>query len=519
VTVAAGATAEVAFVVACTAATGSLRIRTTTTGDSPDQDGYSTTVDARAAQPIEVNGSLTVSGLNPGSHQVTLGGLASNCTVSGSNPRSATVNAGNTVEINFSVSCPATSTTGSIEITTTTTGSSPDDGYTIVVDAGAAQPIGANTSITVSDIAAGEHQVTLGGIAANCTAAGENPRTVTVTVGATAPVAFSVTCTGPQPSSSKIAFNSFDAGTAAIYVVNPDGTGLTTLTPQGEDDRRPLWSPDRSKLAFVQDRVELWVMSSDGQNRARLTNRLGDGNSTFRWSPDGSMIVFETNDALIECDDDGVPSQCPLPQVWTMRADGSDVTKVADGAAPSWAPDSRRIAFAADRQIQVANADGTGRRTLTNQPGGAYEPAWSPAGGRIAFVTLVQREREVGEILVMNEDGSQVSNLTSGRGHDSEPLWSPNGSKIAFITFDPVPEGTHHELAVMNPDGNGRTILTASDGSATWSPQGDRLAFMRRAFGDPIAIDVYLINVDGGGERNLTNTPEITDDWPSWSSD
>jgi Tol biopolymer transport system component len=42
---------------------------------------------------------------------------------------------------------------------------------------------------------------------------------------------------------------------------------------------------------------------------------------------------------------------------------------------------------------------------------------------------------------------------------------------------------------------------------------------MRKAFGDPIAIDVYIINVDGGGERNLTNTPEISDDWPSWSSD
>ena len=74
----------------------------------------------------------------------------------------------------------------------------------------------------------------------------------------------------------------------------------------------------------------------------------------------------------------------------------------------------------------------------------------------------------------------------------------------------------------MNPDGSNRRILTdnpASDGSATWSPEGDRLAFMRKDFGDPNAIDVYVINVDGTGERNLTNNPEITDDWPSWSSE
>jgi Tol biopolymer transport system component len=128
---------------------------------------------------------------------------------------------------------------------------------------------------------------------------------------------------------------------------------------------------------------------------------------------------------------------------------------------------------------------------------------------------LVQREREVGEILVMNDDGSQVSNLTSGRGYDADPLWSRDGSKIAFTTFDPVLEGTNHEVAVMNPDGSGRRVLTnspASDGRVTWAPEGDRLAFMR-------SIDVYVINVDGGGERNLTNTPEIMDDWPSWSSD
>ena len=521
VTVADGGTAEIAFAIACTAASGSLRITTTTTGDSPDQDGYTASVDGGTAQSIEVNGTRMVSGLNPGSHQVTLGGLASNCTISGSNPRSATVNAGNTVEISFSVSCPVTSPAGSIEITTTTTGNSQDDGYTVALDGGTAQPIGANATVTLANVAAGQRQVTLGGIAANCTVGGENPRRVSVTAGSNSTVRFDITCSTPS-STAKIAFNSWNGGTAAIYVVNPDGTGRTALTPAGEDDRRPLWSPDRSKIAFMRNNVEIWVMSSDGGNRVKLTDRLADGNSPFRWSPDGRMIAFERNDEMVECTLDGVPSLCPLDQIWTMNADGSNLTKVADGTDPSWAPDSRRIAFTADRQIQVANADGTGRRTLTNQSRGAFQPTWSPAGGRIAFVTLVQREGDVGEILVMNDDGSQVSNLTAGRGYDSEPVWSRDGSKIALVTFDPLPEGTNHEVAVMNLDGSGRRVLTsnpATDSDVTWSPQGDRLGFMRKSYGDPTAIDVYVINVDGGGERNLTQNPEITDDWPSWSSE
>lgn len=519
VTLAAGATAELAFAVTCTAATGSLRIRTATTGSSPDQDGYTATVDAGTAQSIAVNGTRTVSGLNPGSHQVTLGGLASNCRVTGDNPRSASVSAGGTVELSFAITCSAA--TGSIGITTATTGASPDDGYTVAVDNGIGQPIGANATVTVSNVAPGVHQVALTGVAANCTVAGENPRPVTVTSGGPASIAFTITCTAPS-SSSKIAFNSWDGGTAAIYVVNPDGTGLTKLTPQGEDDRRPVWSPDRSKIAFQRNSVEIWVMSADGSNRVRVTDRLADGNSPFRWSPDGSMIAFERNDETVECDLDGVPSPCPLDQVWTMRADGTNLRKVGNGTDPSWAPDSRRIAFTAESQIRVANADGTEGRTLTNQARGAFGPAWSPAGGRIAFVTMVQRARDVPEILVMNEDGTQVSNLTSGRGGDTGPVWSRDGSKLTFNTYDPLPEGTNSEVAITNPDGTGRRILTnnpAADADATWSPEGDRLAFMRKAYGDPTAIDVYVINVNGTGERNLTNNPEITDDWPSWSSE
>lgn len=151
-----------------------------------------------------------------------------------------------------------------------------------------------------------------------------------------------------KSSTSKIAFNSWDGGTAAIYVVNPDGTGLTKLTPEGEDDRRPLWSPDRSKIAFVRNTIELWVMTSDGRNRVKLTNHLADGEGVFRWSPDGNMIAFERNDAEVEeCQlDEGELELCPVQQIWTVRSDGSKARKVTDGEDPSWAPNGRRIALA-----------------------------------------------------------------------------------------------------------------------------------------------------------------------------
>jgi hypothetical protein len=86
-------------------------------------------------------------------------------------------------------------TTGSLEITTATSGAEVDpDGYSVQVDAGQPRIIGASATLQDADLAPGNHTVQLAGIAANCSVAGDNPRTVSVTVGVTTPVSFEVTC-------------------------------------------------------------------------------------------------------------------------------------------------------------------------------------------------------------------------------------------------------------------------------------------------------------------------------------
>lgn len=85
--------------------------------------------------------------------------------------------------------------TGAIRVSVTTTGSDLDaDGYAVQLDGGAAVPIAIGGAVTFSPVAVGTHSVALGGIAANCTAAGANPQTVSVTRSATSNVAWSVSC-------------------------------------------------------------------------------------------------------------------------------------------------------------------------------------------------------------------------------------------------------------------------------------------------------------------------------------
>jgi hypothetical protein len=205
VTVPNGGTTSVAFSVTCTpntASTGGIQVTVATTGNSPDPDGYSVSVDGGTGQSIDLNGSRTVANLTPGSHSVELSGVAENCTVGGDNPRTVPVTAGQNAAAAFTVACTTPSPgTGSIQISVATSGSSPDpDGYTLSIDGGQAQSIGVNGSRTVQNVQPGAHTIQLSGAAQNCTVGGDNPRTVNVTAGQAATASFAVSCAATAPS-------------------------------------------------------------------------------------------------------------------------------------------------------------------------------------------------------------------------------------------------------------------------------------------------------------------------------
>src|SRR5262249_57870636 len=114
----------------------------------------------------------------------------------------------------FSVTC--TTPPGNLTANTSTTGSSLDpDGYSVLVDGGAGQAIGINSSFTFTSLSAGSHSVSLSGVASNCTLSGSNPRTVSLPSGGTANTTFSVSCVTPN--------------TAPAVNAGPDETAVTGL--------------------------------------------------------------------------------------------------------------------------------------------------------------------------------------------------------------------------------------------------------------------------------------------------
>src|SRR5213592_2331544 len=199
VTVTAGQTTTEPFSISCVATTGSLTVSTTTTG-SDRPSGYTVSVTGGGSQTIGATGSVTFNGLVTGSHTVTLSEPPSNCSVSGGTSQTVNVAAGQTATASFSISC--TALTGSLTVTTATSGSNPPSGYTVTVDGGQSRSLGLNTSTTYTGLTAANHTVQLNGISANCSVSEANPQTVNVPAGGTAQATFTITCTAPnQPPS------------------------------------------------------------------------------------------------------------------------------------------------------------------------------------------------------------------------------------------------------------------------------------------------------------------------------
>ena len=231
VSVAAGSTANVAFVITCSANAGSIEVSTTTSGDGTDPDGFTLLLDGADRGTIAVSAISSIAGLAPGSHSIGLTGLAANCQVSGENPRTVTVLAGGTAQVAFAVTCTTTGpTTGTLEIVTATTGPAQDaDGYLVSVDGGANQPIGTNATLSLASVSAAQHTVELLGLASNCSVAGDNPLGVAVGPGETARVSFAVTCAATVGSLT-VTIEGLPGGTAAAVTVTGPNDFSQTVT-------------------------------------------------------------------------------------------------------------------------------------------------------------------------------------------------------------------------------------------------------------------------------------------------
>ncbi len=421
-----------------------------------------------------------------------------------------------------------------------------------------------------------------------------------------------------SPDGTRLAFVSSRTGQADIWILDLKSRKLTNVSAHPAGDFRPAWSPDGQWLAFSSDRessrqkftfvtlhsTAIYVMRADGSQSRRVTP-AGAFAGSPSWAPDGKSLIY------YECDLDNV-NKITSPrrlrgttQIATVDLESGDRLVLTQGAgekwsprwlasrqaayvsggpdggvefvsrpagsrgemrSPSWTGDGRTMVFhreagagwppfqrwksldpgfalvrtgvfpsympAGDRiilndqtagilhnNIIAIDADGSHRSTLFHDEArSALAPVISPDGKRIAFGIGSFFQASLGkaraDIAVVNADGSGLTLLTDGSGNFGLPSWAPDGSRIVYRAAGRQDDGLFI-LDVATRSTRHLPGTTSNDNFPAWSPKGDRISFTSNRDGD---YEIYTIRPDGSGLTRLTRNPG-NDAHNSWSPD
>ena len=276
-------------------------------------------------------------------------------------------------------------------------------------------------------------------------------------------------------------------------------------------------------------------------------------NAEAYWSPDGSMLVFQSSP----------PSNLGCDQIYTLDPRTGEKKLVSTNLGRTtcsyFYPGGNRILYSSthhfspacpappDRSrgyvwpvypsydVFVADADGSNLRQLTNSFGYDAEATFSPTGHRIIFTSL--RDGDL-DLYSMLPDGSDVRRVTTRLGYDGGAFYSPDGTQIVWRAHYPETEEERSDylslladglirpsaldIYIADADGSNPRRLTdngAANFAPYWHPSGEKIVFSSN-MGDPAGrdFDIYIINVDGTGLERVTWT-EGFDGFPVFHPD
>jgi dipeptidyl aminopeptidase/acylaminoacyl peptidase len=268
----------------------------------------------------------------------------------------------------------------------------------------------------------------------------------------------------------------------------------------------PQISPDGRQVAFVVTVVEgkskrrsaVWIAPSDGSQPARAFTSGAQSANSPRWSPDGRSLAFLS--ARPAADD---AKGADKNQVHVLSLDGGEgrrVTSLEDGVrAFTWSPDGTKLACLS--RVAPAKEDLGFERTDSRHYTGIFYKfdgqGWDD--GRRAHVYVVD---------VASGEARQI---TSGDWNDSDPAWSPDGTRIAFVSDRQSKgsdwEGRHSDVYVVPATGGDAVRVSdhdEADVDPTWSPDGKTIAFFG-SLSEGDHAKVYFAPSTGGAPSRLAS--------------
>jgi Tol biopolymer transport system component len=375
-----------------------------------------------------------------------------------------------------------------------------------------------------------------------------------------------------------VVFTSNRSGSADVYRVHPDGSGLERLTDHPAFDDQGVLSPDGASLAFVSTRdgrANIWLLD---MRRKTLLNLTENSSGDFRpaWSPDGTQIAF-SSDRDSPHTPMSTPGAAPFffplrTQVYVMARDGTQLRRLTNAAVsaggPSWSVDGTKIVYyeASSVGAQIFSIDvATGaREALSDNAAAKSAPRWvAGAGvmwasqGPFFFPNGMPGQPPVGI--------ERATGAPGARGAFRSPSWSADGKRLVFDrdmgawpplgyawsrdsryrvlrtgifpSFSPRGDrlvenngwagAAHNSIVLVSPNGSSSVLFDDPMRNALapkWSPHGDLVAFAIGEFLQTLAgrenVTSHLATIPatGGAIEELPAAGEHAG-FPSWSPD
>lgn len=219
-----------------------------------------------------------------------------------------------------------------------------------------------------------------------------------------------------------------------VVVVDSSGRGEKRLTDGVEDNYSPKFSPDGHWIAFLSNRDEdldnLFLIPSKGGRIRKLTDEKLPVRR-FAWSPSGGIIVYETGVG----DDDfiSLASTRKKSTKKILSKDNVEYGLVGDfGSAHPWSPDGSSLLFVSNENdaVDIGTLDLRTQKTkwLVKSRNEKYSPQWSPDGSSLAYL-----EVEEPNIVLKVKRGRKSVQVSPTEGTSRAARWLPDGKRIAFV--------------------------------------------------------------------------------------